>query len=324
MTVENLSGGASTGEVATGGEAAGTGAAATPAASVEKVAAEVGPEKVAVPGASAGAGENPYTPKLKYKVLDQEKDFPDWAKGIVKNPELEKTIRDMLERAEGLDHVKTRRDSLETENKQMREHWAPVIQNVQAVGEMLKKKDYDSFFEAVGIPEIELFKYVNQRLQLREDPQARRAYEQERQLKEYEARTQSAESMVTEMAVQRRSWELDMEMMKPEVSSAIQSFEQRVGRPGAFKTEVIRRGQAYAAAGQDIPASQAVQEVLQLIGWQGTQSPAPTAMQPQAAPQASEPKATLPNIRGKGTSPTKVIPKSVDELRKLAREFRGV
>lgn len=282
-----------------------------------------------VPGGEAGAGqgaESPFTPNLKYKVLDQEKDFPEWAKGLIKDPTLEKAFRDIFEKADGIDHIKTRRDSLETENKQMKEHWAPVVQTVQMVSQMLQKKDYESVFEALGIPEVELFKYVNTRLQLRENPQQLAAHEQQRQLQarnqELEARAQSADQMAQDLAIQRRSWELDMELSKPQVLGAIEAYEARVGQPGAFKAEVIRRGQAYAAIGQDIPVQQAVQEVLKLIGWQGQPQATPPAV-PQA-PQAPEEKPTLPNFRGKGTSPAKIVPKNVEDLRRMAREARGI
>jgi hypothetical protein len=81
-----------------------------------------------------------YQPKLKYKVLDQEKDFPDWAKPIVKSPEVEKTIRDMLERAEGLDHVKQRREVLEGENRQLKESWGPIVQDGPGHGLQKQKR----------------------------------------------------------------------------------------------------------------------------------------------------------------------------------------
>lgn len=285
-------------------------------------------EAAAVPAGTETQTPPAYAPNLKYKVLDQEKEFPDWAKTLVKDQNLEKSFRDLLEKADGIEHVKTRRDTLETENKQMKEQWGPVVQTVQLVQGMLGKKDYESLFEALGIPEVELFKYVNNRLQLRENPQQFAAHEQQRQLQlrnqELEAKVQTTEQMAQEMAVQRRTWELDMELTRPQVSPAIQAFEQKIGRPGAFKAEVIRRGQAYAAVGQDIPVQQAVQEVLQLIGWQGQSQAAPQSPTMQVQPQAVEEKPTLPNLRGKGTSPTKVVPKSTEDLRKLAREYRGL
>jgi hypothetical protein len=105
-----------------------------------------------------------------------------------------------------------------------------------------------------------------------------------------------------------------------------------VGKPGAFRTEVIKRGKMYAAMEQDAPVEQVVSEVLQLIGWQGqstqaqpnVQNGAGAAAAPAAGagtPAAGQAKPTLPNVRGKGTSPAQKVFKSTEELRKHARQM---
>ncbi len=331
----------SSGAEATQGSEQGTQTTAQPTGLESVAPAQAAGGTPGAPGETKEGGVPPvvpasYVPNLKYKVMREEKEFPEWIRDVLKNQENEKQVRELFEKAGGLDDVKQHRDRLDTENKQMREHWAPVIRDVQLASQHLQKKDYDSFFEMLGIPEADVLRYALHRIQLRENPQALQSHDQMRQLQlrnqQMEQQLQSLQGTYQETAVQARERELQTEIARPEILATVQAFEQRVGQPGAFRAEVIRRGQAYAAAGQDISAEQAVKEVLQLIGYQQQQAvssqvappapPAPESVETaQSVPQAQKP--TLPHIRGKGTSPTKQVPKSIDDLRKLAAQMRG-
>ena len=120
-------------------------------------------------------------------------------------------------------------------------------------------------------------------------------------------------------AVQQRENELTSILSRPDISEVVNSFDQRAGQPGAFRAEVIKRGQFYAyQSNQDVPPQQLVDELVSLVGMpQGTQQSAPT----QTQPQAQAPKPVLPNVAGKGTSPVKRIAKSTDDLRQLAAQM---
>ena len=326
MEVENsVSSSVDSGSPSGGMDSSGAPVATPAAAESQSVDAGASSQSVDAPAAPA------YTPNYKYKVLDSEKEFPEWAKGLIKDAELEKNVRDLFAKADGLDHIKTRRDSLENENKTIKEQWGPLVQNYQTVAGYLQKGDLDSFFEAAGIPELELFKYVNKRLQLRENPSELKAYETTRELARknemLEQQVQQFSTQQQQAEVERYETEFSRETGRPEVSSFIQSWEAQAGQPGAFRAEVIRRGLAYAAEGKTITPTQAVQEVLSLMGWkpQGVANPMQT-MQPNAQDLSATPqvqaKPTLPNIRGKGTSPAKTVPRSLADLQKLAKEKR--
>ena len=320
-----------------GGSSAETPPAPKPTGLERVAAAKAAKETVTDPGDGTQGVVPPvvppsYVPNLKYKVMREEKEFPAWAKEFLKDPETEKNVRELFEKAGGLDDVKQHRDRIENENKQIKEQWGPVINDVQKASQYVRQKDLDSFFELVGIPEADVLRYALHRIQLRENPEALQTHEQMRSLQlrnqELEAQYNQTNQSYQETAVQARERELAFEMARPEILANVQAFEARMGTPGAFRSEVIRRGQAYMAAGQDISVEQAVREVLHLAGLSTT--PASTQVAPPAAPPVVEPtitpaapKATLPNIRGKGTSPTKLVPKSTDELRKLAATFRG-
>jgi hypothetical protein len=319
-------GGAAEGAAAGGKEGAGAAAA--------KAAGDAG-----TPGdAQAAAAAAAYKANLKYKVLKEEKDFPEWARPFVTSADLEKQFRDTFERADGLASVKEHRDVLVSENEAMREQWLPVVQATQTAMGHLKKGDLDSFFESVGITEANVLRYALHRLQLRENPAALQQHEQQRQLQlqnqQLQEQLQQAQSGYQNVAVQTREFQLETHLQRPENLSAVQAFDARVGKPGAFRAEVIRRGQAYAMQGIDAPVEQCVGEILQIIGWQGQTPQVPAAGQNgQGAaagagasenaqiPQSQKP--VLPHLKGKSASPVKKAPKSTAELRELGRQLRG-
>lgn len=287
---------------------------------VENVEGEVkNPE--APEGASGGVEVSEYIPNYKYTVLDEEKELPEWVRPVIKDSEIEKNIRETFSKAAGLDHVKARREFLEKENKQYREQWTPIVKTAQQLEEQRKKKDYESLFENLGIPEEDLFGYVSKRLDLLQNPQQYEMHQSARQMQlqnqQLQEQNQTFLQERQELAAQRRAWELDMELQKPDLVAAVQDFDNRLGQSGSFRNEVIRIGQHYAAQGRDISPEEASREVLRLIGWQGSNQ----TQTVQSKPTGVKPP-TIPNIRGKGTSPAKLVPKSTDQLRDLARKMR--
>lgn len=285
-----------------------------------------------------GAPPPTYTPNFKYKALKEEKEIPDWARTIVTNADMEKRVKDLFTAADGLEPLKQHREQLIAEKKQIEEQWGPIIQNVQQAVGHLQRKDYDSFFESFGLSEKDILSYALHRIQLRDNPQQMQAAETARQLQlqnsQYEQQLQALSGGYEKMAVQQRSFELDTYLGRPELLSTVQAFDARVGKPGAFREEVIKRGKMYAVMQQDIPVETAVSEVLGLIGHGAGQNSQVQAIsqnvtggaaaggQPGENGQNQGTKPVLPNIRGTGTSPAKKSFRSVAELREHARAMR--
>jgi hypothetical protein len=120
--------------------------------------------------------------------------------------------------------------------------------------------------------------------------------------------------------VERKEVELGGVMSRPDVSQAVQQYDTGMGYAGAFREAVINYGKAMSMGGEDISAEAAVEGVLRQM----------RAINPsfgvlgQTNPNIVTPsnKATLPNIKGTGTSPVKQRPKNLDDLRKIARSFQ--
>lgn len=294
------------------------------------------PEVPATPEGQVAAPP-PYQVNPAFRVRNQEKKFDDFILPAIKDPETEKKVRELYEKAHGLDYIKEDRERLRGELDGVKREFTPVVQAVHKMAHFVKQKDYASFFNLAGIQPQEIFQWALNFAQMspeqrmaheRAQTEAQRAYD----LEQYTAQQQQ---QFQQQSAEYRARELDFTLGRPDVSQAAQAFDARYG-DGAFKTEVIRRGQFYAYQGQDISAEQAVSEVLRLAGQGGQQAPQTTLPPqgaaipqqvpqgqpaPQTVPQAQSQKPVIPNIQGRGTSPVKKVPKSLAEMRKLGQEL---
>lgn len=337
MVVEGGGDGASgaSGTTDSGGAAAGGGAAGSSAGSGADGGASAG--KAAGDGAGAAAGgekgaagaaggQAAYTPNYKYKVLKEEKEIPEHFRALVKDAATEKQVRELFEKSDGLPAVTQHRDQLIQENKVMREQWGPFVQDAQTALNAARKGDLDTFFEKVGLTEEQVLRYALKRLQLREKPELLEAHNRDRtfnqQLEDLRQENARLQQGLAETSTQSRARDLDMQLARTEIQAVVQAFNARAGNPQAFRNAVIERGQWHWSQGRDVPADQAVNEVLNFVGF----TPGTGVVAGGAGAAGGdgggtpEPKPTLPNIRGKGTAPVKKVPRSTEELRQLARE----
>lgn len=346
-TTNGASGGGDTG--ATGGAGAADGGASVGGAAPTaggatggQGAAQAGSaEAAALAAAATGASAvGAYAPNFKYKVTAPaaaggasklEKEIPEWAKPFLTSADLEKNVKELFEKSEGLEAVKQHRDLLTQENEQMRTQWAPIVQNVNALAGHLQRGDFDSFFESLNIPEQTILKYALYRLQLRENPQQMQSHEQMRTLQnqnlQLQQQLQTSNGGYENLAIQQRTMQLDMQLARPETLPVATAFDAKIGTPGAFRNECIRRGQMYAAQKVDASAEQVVSEVLQLLGWQGQVTLAPPVAMGAGATAGgaggTAPKPTFPSLQGKGTSPVQKAITSTAQLRELAKQKRA-
>lgn len=274
-----------------------------------------------------------YTPNYKFKVLDKEQEFDEWLRPVVKDADTEKRVRELLEKAHGLEHVKAERQKFREQATNIEGQYTALSKGLDYLSGMVEKGDLHGFFKELSIPEDKILQYALSRVKYREMPPEQRQQidaqnESQQRLEYFERANSELLNAFNEQRTQQRASELDGYLGRPEVSQAISQFDQRIGQPGAFRDEVIRRGQYYASLPnpQDISVEQAVREVMMLAGVQAaqdaqaSQGQAPQAAM-QAAPQAVQQtqKPVIPNIKGRGTSPVKKAVRSIDDLRALAR-----
>lgn len=270
-----------------------------------------------------------FAPNFKFKVLDKEHEIPEFLRGAVKDATTEKQLKELHEKAFGLDIVKPKYQETKKQLDQVRGTLEKQSTELSRLGQLLEKNDLDSFFKALKISEEQVLRYALERVQYRELPLEQRlqvdAQMQERQrLGQLEQQTQTYEQQYYAEATRNKALQLDYSLEKPEVKSIADAFDTRLGTPGAFRAEVIKRGQlAFHTTGQDIPVDQAMKEVLALAGGvlpsggnPAAQTQAPAAAQGSPAPVQPP---IIPNVSGRGASPAKRAITSIADLRERAR-----
>lgn len=287
-----------------------------------------------------GSEEQTYTPNTKFRTYKEEKAFDDFIAASIKNEEQEKKVRELYEKAYGLDYVKQDREQLKhqmSEYAEKAKKLSDLERDLQKVAYFKKSGDLASVFNELAISEEQVMKWAFNRQKVASDPNAAQVYEYQRQmlaqqyakeqeLAEIRAREEEQANYIASMTVQQREHELDTIMSHPTLASQIEQFDARMGRQGAFKEEVIRFGShQWQTSGQDVPAVEAVKYVAGLAGFdlgQGQQTsqyaPAnPNGGKPAASFGSQARKPTIPNISGSNSTQVKKLPKSINDLRNL-------
>lgn len=276
-----------------------------------------------------------YNPNLKFKFLDVEtnkqieKDMEEWVKPFIKDADTETKMRQLFAKAYGMDHAKASREKFKTEVETLRSDKTSMDRSLSILSNYVQNDDLQSFFEALKIPEDKVLRYALNRVQYRDLPPEKRAeYDQSRSAVQKAAYLeQENQRLVQEYQsaqASARENELQSYLANPQVAGVAEQFDSRVGQ-GAFRNEVIKIGQYYAAIHQkEITVEQAVNEVLRLMGNSASPQSAPAGSVSNAAPsgvpgvsQTPDRKPVIPNIQGRGTSPAKKLPKSIEDLKKL-------
>lgn len=304
-----------------------------PAAAAATASAASAP--TASPSVDPGATPDPtappaYTPNFKFKVADfepgktqKEMEIDKLFHGIIKDAESEKAVRELHEKAFGLDAIKQDRAKIQDSFKEMRGKFDEQTGFIHEMQRLRDSNDLDGFFELAGIHEQKLFEHVAKKLQYQQLPADQRAeidannrfrrdsYNQERQQNQQAA-------MLQQVVQQQHDQMIDFSLASPQVQPIVSAFDARVGS-GAFKRLVRERGfMAFQTTGKDIPIDQAIQEAIAMIGPQGN-----VASQSQQAgtPPAQKPP-TIPNVgAGTGSSPTRKQFTSIADIEKHRDDF---
>lgn len=262
-----------------------------------------------------------FIPNFKFKNQGKEHEIPEKYRTLIKDKESEKEVRDLFEKAYGIEITKKRAKSLQEERDDLKARFENTERGLETLSGFIQKKDYDSFFDALNIPKEEILRYALEYAQRTPEQQAAIAAERRRQqeVQEYDVGYRQLLTQNQELAVQMREFQLDQVMAKPAFAPVIEAYNAGMDNPNAFKEFVISIGQEYAHRGQDIPPEQAVQEATRrLQAVMPQQSGAPT--QVQANPHnvvAPHTKPTLPNVQGSGKAPVKNQIRSVEDLRRI-------
>lgn len=294
------------------------------------------PEPTPVPGVDVTPtpAPAPYALNSAFKVMDQERQFDEFLHGAITTPEQEKAVRELYERAYGLDHVKHDRQVLRDENRGLKDQvtgFDPVRKDLARVGQHLQNNDLESFFGEYKIPDEAIYQYAMNKLQMQENPQMLAAHNQQRTVQQHniqlQEQNQNYQEQLHQNGVANRGVEITQLVSSPEVSPVAQDYDVRMGRMGAFQDQVMQQGRLhYSTTGQDLPPQEAVNRVFQQIGVVPSPVqqpvPAPALMPTQLGqpPVAQLPlqhrvaKPVIPVVVGSSNAPIRKAIRSIDDI----------
>jgi hypothetical protein len=289
------------------------------------------PESAQPSPAPAEATPSEYAPTYKFKVMDEEKEFDDFVRPIV-NKENEAKIRELYEKAHGLDHIKPKYQETKQQYEMTRKELQDFQKGVQDIVAW-REKDLGVFFEKLKVTPDKIYQWALEQLKREELPEdQKRVYNEAETLKrrnyELEQERLQFEERATTEAVQARQLELGQVLSSSDIGPLAEQYDARVGKPGSFYNLVVRHGQTewmMSEGKRDLSPKEAVDEVVKMLGL--------SAQVPGQGATSNEPARTkvvthnkpvvLPNVGSGNASPTGKTFRTLDELRKHAKEMAG-
>jgi hypothetical protein len=262
-----------------------------------------------------------YQPNFKYSVRGQEKEIDEMFRSLVKDADSEKKIKELFEKAEGLDFVKEDRKSLKSEYEGFKSQVVPYLQEYHKFTSLRDQGNLGAALQTAGISDEQIFKYALEKLEMEQNPQTASIYKsnQEAALKQFEMQTQLQQYEQMQQQLQMQQFEYDMNQSLTSHMDIVRQVDERLGKPGAFREEVERFGIAeYHRGNQNLSVQQAVEHVVTKYQPFFSSSTPGLSMAPQA-PTHKAP-AVMPSVGSTNVSVISKRPKSVDDLRKMRDE----
>ena len=293
----------------------------SPEPQVQSASSQAGAE-----AAAQEAVEQQWQLNPKLKAYDKEYEIPEEFRGLFNKDNYDK-LKDVFERHFAFDTIKDKYKSANEKFTEVSGKYETISKNLDRLSKFVQNGDFDSFFNSIKIPEEAIQKWIYNKIQMRDLPPEQQSLytknsEYQRQMmtlqeqyEEMQNKLQSMEQAKQEQVIQQRHSELDSTIGSPDYKSLAESYDARVGKPGAFKEEVILRAAAVAnATGKDLSVKEAVAEFAKLVAWNNQNSG-----QQAVAAKTGNSRPTIPSVSGKASSPVAPQVKSIDDLKKLSK-----
>jgi hypothetical protein len=274
-----------------------------------------------------------FTSDYKFKVLDKEYEIDEMYRPLAKDETSYKKVKELFEKAYGLDSVKEKHTKL---NEKIKTEYDPIVtqyktleQSLSVLDKMIEQGDFDNFLQTVNIPEEKIMQWAVKKAKLmqltdEERSQYNESVNTRAQKYALEQQMSQFQQMQYNTQVETRSMMLEQELSRPDISTQAQSYDARAGKAGAFRELVIQQALlAHHVEGKDLMPGEAVERTLKLFGnalsestpsTQGSVGNATKVVTPHQTP-------TIPNLKGGNSTPVKKNVRSLDDLKKLAKQL---
>lgn len=282
--------------------------------------------------AAAAAAQAEYKANLTYEVSKQKKQFDEVFKEVIKNEAQEKKLRELYEKADGLEIVKQSRDTFKQRFEEYQKQWQPVEQDLKTVGKYLQANDFDNFFKMFQIPEQKVVDWMAQKIQYNQmSPEERARVDalKEARGQNYKKadEVENLRQTLEQQEVQHLSFQLDMLRETQKYADAASAFDERLGKPGSFEEKLFQMGELLSLrnGGKTVPPKQVFDMMVKEYGLEGaaaTPAPPPQAKTVVATPPVEKP--TVTQIKGSKTAtPVKRQFRSIEDLNNYQKELAG-
>jgi len=304
--------------------------AAKPTADAKPVPIKPGTPTAPKPGEAplpAAATAAPYTPDFKYKAGGKEMEIPEKFRALITDKESEEEVKKLFGQAATLDEFKGTTTTLKKNLAESNHALGQYQSGIAELRKLVQKGDFDTWFKKINIPEEKIFQWVLDKVQYNQLPPEQKAQlDRQRELQRQAEMAQEQVSQVSnremQLATQMKGMQLDQTLGKADVKAMSDSFDSRVGRPGAFRDAIIEHGKSVWALSNgtvDLSPEEAVADFVKKYGNPSsfaTPNPAAGAATPSA--NATPPVKVIPNVAGRSASVVqKQKPKSIDDLKRL-------
>lgn len=297
------------------------------------------PEKAPeVPVKPAAGAQNPpeagaFTPNFKLRIMDEptEREIPELLRPLMKDEASAKAVKEIMEKAYGLEYVKPKLEETRVKLGQETGKNQQIMGQIGHAQKLFQAGDIDGWLKMLSVPEERILQWVADKLEYSKLPAEQKAILDAR--KQAESRALQAEQQVghyqqqhEQILTQQVQMALDSTLARAEVDAVAKAYDARMGKPGAFKAEVNRRGDyIWRTENKVAPPEQLVQELMSILGPvapPAAVSPqAPVAPAAPAVPAAKTP--VIPNISGRSTSALPTSVKSIADLRAKHKELQA-
>lgn len=280
------------------------------------------------------------------KQLEQkEYDIDPRFAGLMTDADSEKAVRELHEKAFGLESVKERFNEAKQEITTVRKENEGIKGSIDYLRNVYRESTkpggnihkMDEFFQRLQVPQEVLAKYMLAKIELNEMPPEQRnailgQMETERQAANIARQRDELDVQNQQRAIELKNQATDLVLARPELAALSSAYDDRVGTPGSFKHAMFKEGMlAWQTEGMDISPQEAAQRVIKNYGLDSGKHNLPPAKQPGAGSQAApngktvvqRTNKTIPNVGGSAGSPLAKGPKNMDELLKYRKEAHG-
>lgn len=301
----------------------------TPQTVTPESVAEVTPEVVT-------EEKSKYNPNYKFKVYDNEKEFDEWIKPLV-NEENEAKIREVMEKAHGIDFIKEKLNTTRQEHASVQVEHQNLVQGIQQLNQAIKSNSVHDIKNVLGITNQDIKNWAVEVLRYEEmQPQDRQIYDSNfkhrQEAEHYKMQSQTLNEQMSEIKSKQLMYEVKTSITSdPSKSEFVGQLNERLkpiyGDDGFIREVGMVGSTFFHQNGFELEASQAVDLVLKKFGYT-EQAKTPTL--PKAVVEAkpvpvrviTKNENTIPNAKssGSGSAASKKIT-SVEQLKKLAKEY---